>query len=79
MEILLKWTLFGLAGWFFWWAFGEEEKAVELDPNRKVIPDRPVTPERKAQLRKARDEWLMNNNVESLSVTSKCEVLIVKK
>ena len=63
MEILLKWTLFGLAGWFLWWVFGDE-KAVELDPNRKVIPDRPVTPERKAQLRQARDEWMGLNDVD---------------
>ena len=61
MEILFKWLLFGLVGWFFWWAFSDDEEAVELDPNRKVIPDRPVTPERKAQLRKARDEWISKN------------------
>ena len=62
MEILFKWLLFGLVSWFFWWAFSDEE-TVELDPNRKVIPDRPVTPERKAQLLKARDEWMMNNHL----------------
>jgi len=64
MEILFKWLLFGLVGWFFWWAFSDEE-AVELDPNRKVIPDRPVTPEREAQLRKARDEWMMKTQTSS--------------
>ena len=63
MEILLKWALFGLAGWFFWWAFGDE-KAVELDPNRVVIPDRPLAPERLAQLRQARDEWMRLNDVD---------------
>jgi len=64
MEILLKWLLFGLVGWFFWWAFKNDGKAVELDPNRVVIPDRPLTPERLAQLRQARDEWMRLNDVD---------------
>jgi len=60
MEILLKWALFALAGWLCWWIFGDE-KAVELDPNRQVIPDRPLTPERLMQLKRARDEWKVKN------------------
>ena len=64
MEILLKWLLFGLVGWFFWRSFKNDDKAVELDPNRVVIPDRSLTPERLAQLRQARDEWMRLNDVD---------------
>lgn len=63
MEIFLKWALFGIAGWFFWWAFGDDEREVKLDPNRKIIPDRPLTPERLMQLRQARDEWKSKNGI----------------
>jgi len=69
MEILLKWVLFALGGWFFWWAFSSDEKEVELDPNRQVKEiDQKLRSER---LSSGRASWLNKNNIRQMSQNGK--------